>query len=289
MIAESLPCEIITPPCLRRDWRSIVTEFLLRFRLLESAESILPSRSSVRGRGSETCLQKSSTRRHRKPCIQLRLAISLLLSANMQILSKICCASSRPLLHSAQGSPARAALRPCRASLTGPPAAPLRPAEPLTWLHHEKRTLDELEDFEDPVAVDQMDAIGLIGCNFTGLDMNVFYLEDFAFEHEPRLIVSCQYGPEPNYYGNEGPACHMQPQWHQKTPGRSSMLISVCDMLGAYFMLTVEDHPKIAGDAGEIHEKDIQRARQFVVGNQASLLEIWNQAASSCDSTWDNW
>lgn len=135
----------------------------------------------------------------------------------MQTLSKHCCAPSRPLLPSAQGYPARAALRSCQAGLTGSPAAPLRPAEHLTWPHHEKLNLDDLEDYENPDAMDKMDAIALIGCKDTGLDMKVFYLIDFAFEHELRLFVSCQYGPEPVYDGNQGPTCCMQPHRHWNT------------------------------------------------------------------------
>ena len=61
------------------------------------------------------------------------------------------------------------------------------------------------------------------------------------------------------------------------------------DLIGGYFMLTVEDNPKIAGDPGDISEKDIQRVRKFIVRHQHALLSVWNQDNNASHFTWNDW
>ena len=54
-------------------------------------------------------------------------------------------------------------------------------------------------------------------------------------------------------------------------------------------MLTIDDDPKIAGDPGDIMEKDIQRARQYVISNQVALMALWSryQDVGYGDFTWN--
>ena len=61
------------------------------------------------------------------------------------------------------------------------------------------------------------------------------------------------------------------------------------DLTGGYFMLTVDDNPKIAGDPGDISEKDIQRVRKFIVSHQPALLSVWNQDNNASHFTWKDW
>jgi hypothetical protein len=42
------------------------------------------------------------------------------------------------------------------------------------------------------------------------------------------------------------------------------------------FVITIEDNPKVIGDAGEIKQKDIKKAIEFIKLNKELLLDIWN-------------
>ena len=112
----------------------------------------------------------------------------------------------KPLLPQARGSFPRTCLRPCRADCTVPPRARLKSvpfccAEPLIWLHLDQHGWDDLEDDEKPWAM------GFMHSHDTGLDMPVYFLHDWAFDHGPRIIVSCQYGMKSKDGGESLSAC----------------------------------------------------------------------------------
>lgn len=55
-------------------------------------------------------------------------------------------------------------------------------------------------------------------------------------------------------------------------------------LAGTYFILTIEDDPKVSGDIGEISDVDVDRARLFVTCNKSRLLQHWNDVEVPLDA-----
>ena len=93
-----------------------------------------------------------------------------------------------------------------------------------------------------PVSEDEAFGMAIVGEKRTGLPMFVYIHVQYA-GHGPHMKVAKNYGDKAIY--------------------------------GDWFYMTISNHPRVIGDTGDIHVKDLALAEQFILVNKQLLLDYW--------------
>jgi hypothetical protein len=77
---------------------------------------------------------------------------------------------------------------------------------------------------------------------YTGLTMVIYIGPQFNPKHGPRIKVSTTYGEKVG---------------------------------SSFFVITINDEPKVIGDTGDIKQTDVSKAKEFIKLNKETLLQLW--------------